>query len=388
MNILHIGKYYPPYYGGMETYLQDLTRQQVKDGHQVSVLVHNHQHGWLYSSTETTSDNGVNVIRQSSLRPLLFTPLMLGLGKSLNKLFTESPPDLIHISWPNPSALLLLLNRQAKSVPWILQWHSDMVTQHSSWLLKFVYRLFKPFEKTLINRCHTIVTSSTAYAEYSPALKHALDKTRTIAIGIDTENISSAHKKAQVSDHWFKTQQGLKIFSLGRLTFYKNHQLLLKVLQQHPDWQLVIAGQGPEHKKLSESIQQWNLSDRVKLTGSLKEDDVHALYQSCDVFCLASNDRAESYGLVLLEAMAHDCIVVGPNTPGSGMQYLVEQYNKGFVFDNDDVESLSTTLQSIQNTQQAIHKKNNNFNLQIANTAELNAALYTEILKKSTGEES
>ena len=388
MNILHIGKYYPPYYGGMETYLQDLNRQLVKNGHQVSVLVHNHAHGWLYAKTEHHEDQCVEVIRQAALRPVLFTPLMLGLRTTLRKLFDKTPPDVIHISWPNPSALLLLLNRQAKTVPWVLQWHSDMVTDHSSWLLKLAYRLFRPFEKKIIQQCHTIVTSSTAYAEHSPALQKVRHKTRTIALGIDTAHMHADSPKTPTSEHWFNSSEGLKIFSLGRLTFYKNHQLLLQVMRQHPDWQLVITGKGPEQQKLAELIQRWNLADRVKLTGALSESEVHALYRSCDAFCLASNDRAESYGLVLLEAMAHDCIVIAPNTAGSGMQWLAEQYSKGFVFENNNPQSLSDTLQSIQQSQQRIHQQDNNFNLQIDNTTKLNEALYTEILTQKTGEES
>ena len=388
MKILHVGKYYPPYHGGMETYLQDLSRELAHQGHHVSVIVHNHKHGLLYSPTINTSDGDVTIIRQSALRPFLFTPLMLRLGKTLKRLFKRSPPDLIHISWPNPSALFLLLNKKAKSVPWILQWHSDMVTEQSSWLLKLAYRFFRPFEKKMIRRCQIIVTSTQAYAQHSPALKDVLHKVRTIPIGINTDSIEKARSQSDQTTELFSPAFGLKIFTLGRLTFYKNHQLLLQAMQHHPDWQLVITGQGPEYKKLQQTIQKLGLRERVVLTGALPDDQVHALYQNCDVFCLPSNDRAESYGLVLLEAMAHNCIVVAPDTQGSGMQWLAEQYDKGFVFKSNDSDSLAKTLEDIQNNQENIQQHSSNFKLRIDHTSQLNEALYTEIVavkKKSSG---
>jgi hypothetical protein len=43
MRILHIGKYYPPVTGGMERFLADLVAAQRAEGHDVEVLVHQHE---------------------------------------------------------------------------------------------------------------------------------------------------------------------------------------------------------------------------------------------------------------------------------------------------------------------------------------------------------
>ena len=80
MKLLHLGKYYPPFHGGMESYLRDLAEAQVKQGHQVWVVVHNHLWGWLKSTTHHEVINGVQVIRLACSRPVLHTPLMPALN--------------------------------------------------------------------------------------------------------------------------------------------------------------------------------------------------------------------------------------------------------------------------------------------------------------------
>ena len=166
MNILHLGKYYPPFHGGMEYYLKELAEQQSRI-HKVTVLVHNHKFKKISSATETETINNVEVIRLKSLKPILFTPLLIGLNKRVNQLIEENKIDIIHISWPNPSALFLLLNKKAKSIPWVMQWQSDMVTKNSSWLLKLAYKFFKPFEKKLLNHSKAIIASTKEYFQYS-----------------------------------------------------------------------------------------------------------------------------------------------------------------------------------------------------------------------------
>ncbi len=85
MNILHFGKFYPPFNGGMEIYLRDLAEQQSQK-HTVTALVHNHNFKSIKSSSQEQTINQVHVIRQQTLKPILFTPIMLGANKAVSKL--------------------------------------------------------------------------------------------------------------------------------------------------------------------------------------------------------------------------------------------------------------------------------------------------------------
>lgn len=344
MKILHIGKFYPPFNGGMEVYLHDLAEQQTKK-HNVTVIAHNHNFRFLTSPTQVETRNSVNIIRQKTIKPILFTPIMLGLNKRVKNLIQQDKVDIIHISWPNPSALFLLLNKTAKSKPWVIQWQSDMVTEKSSWLLKVAYKFFRPFEKKLLKQAHTIIASTQEYFNHSIALKPYQGKCEFIPLGItkldaDVNNQSIKWAKEQWKDAQYK------IYSIGRLTFYKNHQLLIKAANLLPQAKFIITGTGNLQSKLEALIKQ-NKLNNIVLTGTLSKPKLNALMSTCDAFCLASNDRAESYGMVLLEALSFNKSILVSNLPGSGMKWIASQTPLGQTFDCNDANDLVNKIQNL-----------------------------------------
>lgn len=344
MKILHFGKYYPPFHGGMEVYLRDLVKQQSAQ-HQVVVLAHNHEFGLLYSDTKEEYVDGIKVIRQSTLKPVLFTPFMLGVRKKVRQLVEEFQPDVIHISWPNPSALLLLLSKEARRIPWVVQWQSDMVTDRSSRLLKIAYWLFRPFEKKLLKQASSVIASTKEYFSKSKALKPFEYKCSFIPLGIEF----ASHEVSQDDHNWAESLWGdseYKIYNIGRLTFYKNHELLINAAKEMPEARFVITGSGKLESQLKQQIKNARLSN-VVLTGSLSSSKLHALLQSCDIFCLPSNDRAESYGMVLLEALDYGKPILVSNLPGSGMKWIASQTHLGTLFDCNSAKDLVQKIRSI-----------------------------------------
>ena len=379
MKLLHIGKFFPPYRGGMESYLFDLSREQVKQGHQVTVLVHNHQWGKLISPTELSEERGVSLIRLKSSRPVFHTPLMLGFNRQVNQIIADQKPDLIHLHWPNPSLLQLLFNRVAKQIPWVISWHSDMVTAHSSRLMKTLYRLIKPLESRLLKHTKAILVSSQNYANFSPQLIVHQDITRVVPLGLNTKELKAMKLDRKVAQkHWRKG--GFRLFNLGRLTYYKNQQMLLESMQHMTDCQLLLAGGGQLESQLKNHIERTQLSDRVTLLGQVSWQKAHELFSSCDVFCLVSHDRAESFGVVLLEAMYHDKIILVADTKGSGMSWLANNYNKGFTFKANDVNDFIKQINVIKDNYEAITKRPKQFDYEIEKITEMVTTQYQSII--------
>jgi len=379
MKVLHIGKFYPPYRGGMESYLADLAAEQVKQGHQVTVLVHNHHWGKLMSDTEFSNDQGLQLIRLKSTRPIFHTPLMLSLNRQLSKIIAEDKPDLIHLHWPNPSLFTLLFNQQAKQIPWVMSWHSDMVTVNSSKLMKLLYWVIKPLESRLLKHTQKVLISSQNYADYSPQLKANKNLTEVVPLGINSKALKGCLEgKKTASPDWHK--EGFRLFSLGRLTYYKNQQMLVESMPYLVDCQLFLAGGGQLESQLKQQIKRINVGLRTSLLGEVSWQHAHQLFSTCDVFCLASHDRAESFGVVLLEAMYHDKIILVADTQGSGMSWLANNYNKGFTFKANDVDDFVKQLTNIKDNYETISKRPKQFDYDIEKITEMVTVHYQSII--------
>jgi phosphatidylinositol alpha-mannosyltransferase len=106
------------------------------------------------------------------------------------------------------------------------------------------------------------------------------------------------------------------VLYVGRLEGRKGVKYLLsayaQLAQRNENVQLLIAGIGPDEDKLREFVSE-NKIPRVTFMGFISDKDkIHYLHRS-DVFCSPAT-RGESFGIVLLEAMAAGCpIVAGDN---------------------------------------------------------------------------
>jgi len=378
MNVLHIGKFYPPYRGGMETYLQDLATEQAKQGHHVTVLVHNHAWQRIKSKTVIEENTpGLTIIRQACFRPVFFTPLMLGLNKQVKRLIREQSIDIVHLHVPNPSLFLLLLNRSAKKVKWVIRWHADMVTESSSGLLRFLYKCLKPLETALINNSQRILISTPEYIKKSPRLQQHSAKVTVMPLGLNSQSVT-VPKDQPLTDKPFR------LLSLGRLSHYKNHRMLISAMRQLPEMHLTIAGGGDLLNELNQLIEDKQLTERIHLTGHVTEREKNRLFAECHVFCLASNDRAESYGMVLLEAMVRNKIILVADTEGSGMRWLADRYPRGFTFNPEEVNDFVDKIEYIRIHYPDIIRQAVQFDLDISQTTADIIKLYQQLISKET----
>jgi rhamnosyl/mannosyltransferase len=212
--------------------------------------------------------------------------------------------------------------------------------------------LFKPFEKLLLKQAQAVIASTEEYFNYSQALKPFEEKCHFIPLAIKTRSTELDAKHLDWAQKKWRNAQ-YKIYNIGRLTFYKNHQLLLEAAQLLPQALFIITGSGELQQKLMLSIKQKQISNII-LTGSLSIEKLDALMKTCDAFCLPSNDRAESFGMVLLEALNFNKPILVSNLAGSGMKWIASQTHLGHTFDCNDAKDLIRTIEDL-----SILKSNN-----------------------------
>src|SRR5579884_610535 len=117
LSVLHVGKFYPPHKGGMETHLEQLC-SSLQQHFDVTVVVANDSR---FRAVDKINEGGVRVVRTGTLATLASAPICPGLVNEIRR----TPADIIHIHHPNPLAFLayLLSGHRGKLV---VTYHSDI----------------------------------------------------------------------------------------------------------------------------------------------------------------------------------------------------------------------------------------------------------------------
>lgn len=284
LRTLQVGKFYPPYMGGMETHLQALC-ENLNPVIGVQAVVAN-------SNRDSLEDlvRGIKVVRAGTLFNLSATPIcprMIGVIR-------RSKADIVHLHLPNPMAVLAYLasGHQGKVV---VTYHSDIVRQ------KLLNKAFQPVLDRALSRCSAIIATSPDYLATSPVLSAHRDRCHVIPYGISVEQFEQCDRPAA---RRIREKYGERlIISVGRLVYYKGFEYLIRAMAK-VQGTLLIIGDGPLRASLEQEARDCGVSDRVVFLGELQNEETIPYYHSSDIFALASVARSEAFGIVQLEAMA------------------------------------------------------------------------------------
>jgi glycosyltransferase involved in cell wall biosynthesis len=338
--IIHIGKYFPPDTGGMETYLRDLMVASLAMGIVSAALVHNYKSG-LKTMHEHHVIDGVSlpITRVASWFRLLFTPISPSFPIALRRLILSYKPDILHLHLPNPSAFWALVLPSSRRLPWVVHWQSDVLTRKSSRLLKICYLLYKPFETALLRRAASIIVTSPEYLRTSQTLLPFRDRCHVVPLGI-----CDRFGRPELNRHAHKNDGPLQVLAIGRLTHYKGFDVLLQAIAQTRDVELDLVGSGEQLSDLISLSRSLGIEKRVRFHGSISDNQRDSLIIKCDCLCLPSIDRTESFGIVLLEAMSASKPCVISDIQGSGITSVVEATRTGLVVPPEDSAALASAF--------------------------------------------
>ena len=194
-------------------------------------------------------------------------------------------------------------------------------------------------ERAVLGAAAAVVTTSD-WSRVRLLEAYDLDPTRVhVALpGVD------AAARAQGSD------SGRHLLCVGAVTPGKGHDLLLAALSRIADldWRCICVGaltKAPEFVDvLSRDIRSAGLDDRLVLTGPRTGRQLEASYADADVLVLAS--RAETYGMVVTEALARALPVVAPRVGGvpEALGVTAGGRRPGLLLPPGDVAALADSL--------------------------------------------
>lgn len=347
--ILHLGKFFPPFVGGIENFLADLIPAQIQQGETVAAIVHDHQPGWRQSFASVNAETIENYIiyRVPCYGRLLYAPISPQFPFWLNRVLDEFQPTILHLHVPNTSAFFALWLPRARRIPWIIHWHADIETPFNPYL-SIAYKFYRPLEQRLLAHAQRIIVTSPPYLMASQALARWQNKCQIIPLGIALSRLPMPTASAI---HWAEQQwqpHQLRVLSVGRLTYYKGHEILIGAIAKITGAQALIIGKGEQRQGLATRINQLNLNQQVKLLGYCSEAELTALFATCDCFCLPSLERSEAFGVVLLEAMRYKKPIIASAILGSGVTWVVQDGQTGILVPPTEIAVLAQALQFFQ----------------------------------------
>lgn len=322
LRILHIYKDYHPVLGGIENHIKQLAEAQTAVGHTVTVLVTNPNR-----QPKQAQINGVNLVRARRLATVASTPLSPSLPLQNRRL----PADIVHVHSPYPIGELSqwLLGRKR---PYVIGYHSDVVKQQG------ILRFYRPFLKRVLAGAGRIMVGSNNYVQSSPFLRPLAAKCRIVPYSVDVARFAGARPLIPPTDL-------PALLFVGQHRYYKGVDDLIRAMPQLQA-RLLIGGDGPKRTEWEKLAQQLGVADRVQFLGRIADEDLPGFYASGDIFVLPSNSRAESFGLVLQEAMAaaRPCVTT---ELGTGTSWLVQDGITGLVVPPKNPDALATALASL-----------------------------------------
>ncbi len=212
--------------------------------------------------------------------------------------------DILHFHEPWQPLLSRQLLQRSKAVN-IGTFHAKVSEALTS---RAILRIVYPYLKSVMQYLHVLTAVSNSGAEYASGLTN--QPITLIPNGIDLVKYHFAPHVQPAADP--------TVLFVGRLERRKGVRYLLQafqVLQQdQPNVRLLIAGDGPERERLELLAEDLHLHN-VSFLGFVSEELKHQLLTEADVFCSPAL-FGESFGIVLLEAMATGTVAVAGNNPG------------------------------------------------------------------------
>jgi glycosyltransferase involved in cell wall biosynthesis len=332
-SVLHVGKFYLPHTGGMETHLQNLVTGLARN-YSIAVVVANDD-----ALKQTEKVDGASLTRL----PSFGTMASMSVTPTLPWELSRCRPDLMHVHTPHPAAAFAAYVARYRG-PLVVTHHADILGR------RFLHGMVRPFVRNLMDKADRIIVTSQRYLETSPELTDYRDKCVVIPLGIGGAAFAPCGTQ-EVSE--IRNRFGDKLLlAVGRLVPYKGFEYAIRAMAQ-VDGTLAIVGVGPLGKQLRELVATLGLAKKVHFLGNVR--DLRPYYRAAKVLVLPSISRAEAFGMVQLEAMAAGLPVVNTDID-SGVPEVSINGQTGLTVPPGDADALASALQLLLNSEYQTQK--------------------------------
>lgn len=349
MRVLQVTAYYPPSIGGIQYYVQSLSRSLARQGHDVDVLTINTDQSQAH---ETTSE-GVNV-RRCDCDLSLYRAVM---SQEFNQaLMNARDYDAYHVHIPFHVGLEVTAAAAKRNGVALVATHHGQGLKGSPLytLLATTYSwLSRAFSLQAVDRM-IFLTKSYAQSLWLPS--RIRNRMRIVHTGAEIDGFSPDRDGLQVRRQYGvqpTTPLLLFVGSLHQANRYKGVDYLIRALrlvnEVVKEAKLMVVGGGALLPELQALAHQLDLQERIIFTGPIDNARLPNYYAAADLLALPSIRGPENSPVVVFEAMASAKPVVASDLPG--VREIVRHEENGLLVAPRDVAQLASGITRVLSDQ-------------------------------------
>ncbi len=321
MRIAIITENFLPKLDGVTRTLAKLLEHFQTNGHQALVLGPN-SGMQQYAGTEVVGTAGFPLPFYPELKFNFFRPLFV-------RRLQQFRPHLVHLVDPVVLGAAGLAAARILNMPLVSSYHTNLAAYCDHFGVPLFTRPMWAYNRFIHNQCSLTFCPSPSTADMlrTQGFRHL----RIWPRGVETTLFQPGRRSLELRASWLHNREQpdhkAVLLYVGRISWEKNLRLLIQAYRglDHQHCHLVIVGNGPAYAE----IQQELAGLPVTFTGYLTGEALAAAYASADVFAFPS--RTETFGQVVLEAMASGLPVVG--LLAQGVRDLLDHGRTGFLLD-------------------------------------------------------
>lgn len=324
---------YAPWIGGVEKYVEQLARA-FHEAPGVEVVVVTTRQGWRRRVEEV---DGVEVVRLPALFQLGATPLDPRWLWMVPRLLRRRRIDVVNAHAPGPGFAETACFRSG-GAPVVMTYHSGSMVKGVP-APRWVDLLLRAWERWVLPRALDRAAGLVACSTVS--LAHTTGRAVVIPPSVDVS--------AFTSGPWPREQAVTYVGRVESSSRWKGLEVLVDALPllaaRVPGVRLDMVGEGDDVPVLQARATRLGVGDRIRWHGPLPHAEVATRLQQAGVAVLPSLTDAESFGTVIVEAMACGTPVVGSAV--GGIPGNIEPGVNGFLVPPGDPAALAEALTTI-----------------------------------------
>ena len=295
------------------------------------------------------SYKGATIVGVAAMPLPLYPELKLGLpGPAVSDKLEEFKPDLVHVVNPAVLGLGGIWLAKTNNIPLIASYHTHL----PKYLEHYGMGMLEPLLWELLKAAHNqaLLNLCTSTAMVNELEDKGIQRTALWQRGVDTENFRPELRSEKMREKLFGKYQNTDslLIYVGRLSAEKQIERIKPVLDNIPGACLALVGDGPYRGQLEKIFE----NTKTNFIGYLSGEELASAYASGDIFLFPSS--TETLGLVLLEAMAAGCPVIGANK--GGIPDIINNGINGCLYNPDEKDNGEKSL--IEATKKILADKN------------------------------